>query len=144
MKKILDTWMLGLTLSLLAVTPACIVVDDGGDDDGAGDETGSNDDADDGNADDGNADDGNADDGNADDGNADDGNADDGNADDGGPSSDVGQQCTANDECDVICLFSGDSDFGFCSIPCDDVFDCPDFWECVEVNNATLTYCAPD
>ena len=51
--------------------------------------------------------------------------------------------CTSNDDCDVICLFAGDSDYGFCSVPCEDVFDCPDFWECVDVGNATLTYCAP-
>ncbi|MCB9718381.1 MAG: hypothetical protein H6712_31315, partial [Myxococcales bacterium] len=62
--------------------------------------------------------------------------------DDGG-GSDVGTQCTSNDDCDVICLFAGDSDYGFCSVPCEDVFDCPDFWECVDVGNATLTYCAP-
>ena len=144
--KTFKIWMLGLTLPLLAMTPACD--DDDGDDDGAGDETGnddgSNDDGDDdGSNDDGN-DDGSNDDGN-DDGSNDDGSNDDGSNDDGPAGGDIGDQCFSDDDCSTpICLFAGDVDYGFCSIPCEDVFDCPDFWDCVEVENATLLYCAPD
>jgi hypothetical protein len=123
-----------LVVSLLGLAaPAC----DGGDDacDGNGD---------DGNGDDGNADDGNADDGNADDGNADDGNADDGNADDGGGGG-VGDQCQTDADCSSnACIFAGDVDFGICTILCEDFSDCPSFWSCEEIGNATGTYCVPD
>jgi hypothetical protein len=113
-----------LVVSLLGLAaPAC----DGGDD-----------------ACDGNGDDGNGDDGNADDGNADDGNADDGNADDGGGGG-VGDQCQTDADCSSnACIFAGDVDFGICTILCEDFSDCPSFWSCEEIGNATGTYCVPD
>ena len=42
-----------------------------------------------------------------------------------------------------ICIFAGDAAFGFCSIVCDSFADCPSFWECVDVGNASTTYCVP-
>jgi hypothetical protein len=143
-----------LVVSLLGLAaPACDGGDDacdGNGDDGNGDDGNADDgnaddgNADDGNGDDGNADDGNADDGNADDGNADDGNADDGNADDGGGGG-VGDQCQTDADCSSnACIFAGDVDFGICTILCEDFSDCPSFWSCEEIGNATGTYCVPD
>jgi hypothetical protein len=47
-------------------------------------------------------------------------------------------------DCSVdICLFAGNADYGFCSQLCDSFADCPSFWDCATVGNASGTYCVP-
>ena len=148
--KTLNSWMLALALPLFAMTPACIVVDDDDSGDDGSDETGNDDGpgddgpGDDGPGDDGPGDDGPGDDGPGDDGPGDDGPGDDGPGDDGPAGGDVGDECMSDGDCATnVCLFAGDAAFGFCSIVCDSFSDCPSFWECEEVGNASTTYCVP-
>jgi hypothetical protein len=149
--KTLTIWMLGLALPLLALAPACNDEDDDGD--SAGDDDGDDDDDDDGDDDGDDDDDDDGDDGDDDDddddgdddGAADDGAADDGAADDGAPvGGDVGDQCMSDSDCaENACIFAGDVDYGFCSTVCDSFADCPAFWDCVPVGNASANYCVP-
>jgi cobalamin biosynthesis protein CobT len=138
-----------LIWTLAALTPAC---DDGsGDDmcgssqgdggsDGGGNDGGGND----GGSNDGGSNDGGSnDDGSNDDGSNDDGSNDDGSNDDGSSGNDVGETCQSNADCDDLCVFAGDVDYGICTIECDSWTDCPDFWDCAEIGNASGTYCVP-
>jgi hypothetical protein len=36
---------------------------------------------------------------------------------------------------------SGNADYGYCSNVCNDFTDCPTFWTCDKVGNATSKYC---
>ena len=67
----------------------------------------------------------------------------------GGTSDDVGAFCSANADCDTACLFGTDeegnqTDFGYCTKPCESFTDCPTFWDCDEVGNAIGTFCIQD
>jgi hypothetical protein len=129
-----------VSLALLTLPPACDD-DDSGDD--AADTGGKGDDGGDG-ADDGGGDDAPADGGGDDapaDGGADDAPADDG-GDDGG-AADIGETCEENADCSDICVFAGDADFGICTMRCESFSDCPDFWDCGPVGNASGDYCIP-
>lgn len=55
--------------------------------------------------------------------------------------SDVGKTCSKNRDCTDVCLFKGSADFGYCSKACESFTDCPTFWECNEVGNASGKYC---
>ena len=144
-----------LALTLIPFVPGC-EEDDGGDDSGdtAGDDGGPADgDGGDGSPSDGGGDGGSADGGSADGGSADGGPADGGDsspADSGNPGdggdgggSDVGDTCTDNSECNDVCVFAGDADFGICTTRCESFADCPDFWDCGPVGNASGDYCVP-
>ena len=116
---------------------------DGGGNDGGGDgvddgvDDGGGDGVDDGGGD--GVDDGGGD--GVDDGGGD--GVDDGGGD--GSGGDVGEQCQDNVDCaSGSCIFAGDVDFGICTVLCEDFTDCPDFWSCEEIGNATGTYCVPD
>ncbi|MCA9660984.1 MAG: hypothetical protein KC486_21765, partial [Myxococcales bacterium] len=64
--------------------------------------------------------------------------------DDSGGLKEVGQPCQYADECQGdVCLFTGGDDVGLCSQVCDDWSDCPDFWDCVEVDNTAFKACFP-
>ena len=39
------------------------------------------------------------------------------------------------------CLFKPNADFGYCTKTCMSFTDCPDFWDCTEVGNASGLYC---
>jgi len=63
----------------------------------------------------------------------------------GGGGNPVGGHCAGNEDCaSRICLFKGDADFGYCSQVCESFADCPSFWDCEEVGNASGTYCVQD
>jgi hypothetical protein len=171
--KTLKIWMFGLLLPAIAIAPACEKDDDDGDDgaDDGGDDDGGDDGGDDDGGDDdggdsqppGDDDGGDTfpdDDGGDtfpdDDGGDtfpdDDGGDtfpdDDGGDDDGGDEGPtggaVGDQCTSDADCaDNACLFAGDVDYGFCSKVCESFADCPSFWECEPVGNASANYCVP-
>jgi hypothetical protein len=65
----------------------------------------------------------------------------DGGNDGGG---DVGDQCMQDGDCsDYACIFAGDVDYGFCSTVCESFSDCPSFWNCENVGNASAKYCVP-
>ena len=143
--KTYGIWTIVLALTLVPLTPGCSDDDDDAGDEGGGDSndsghasnagnssgngsgSGTNDDDDDGDDDDWGDDD------------------DDDGPGDGGPTGgDIGDECRSDDDCQSrACLFAPDAAFGFCSKVCDSWSDCPSFWECVEVGNATRTYCAP-
>ena len=54
----------------------------------------------------------------------------------------VGDECQGDGDCNSnICLFKSGSAFGYCSKICSSFTDCPDFWNCEEVGNASGTYC---
>lgn len=61
--------------------------------------------------------------------------------------SDLGNQCEGNGDCSAdTCLFKVDDqgnypDYGYCSGTCESFSDCPDFWNCEEVGNASGKYC---
>ena len=56
----------------------------------------------------------------------------------------MGDECQEDADCSTeICIFAGGAAFGFCSIICEDFADCPDFWDCAEIDNASTTYCVP-
>lgn len=56
----------------------------------------------------------------------------------------IGQPCQVSDECQGdVCLFTDGDDAGLCSQACDDWADCPDFWDCVEVENTAFKACFP-
>ncbi len=148
---------LGLPLFVL-----CLACDDGGSDDGGSDdgctspnhedsgagaesgEAGPSQDAGEEGDDSSDQDDGFPDDGGPGD---DSSGQDDGFPDDGGPGDDgggIGDQCEVNGDCESnACLIGDGDDFGLCSQVCDDVFDCPSFWDCIEVDNAASNYCSP-
>ena len=64
--------------------------------------------------------------------------------DDSGGLKEIGQPCQYADECQGdVCLFTGGDDVGLCSQVCDDWSDCPDFWDCVEVDNTAFKACFP-
>jgi hypothetical protein len=144
--KTLKIWMFGLLLPAIAIAPACEKDDDDGDD--GADDGGDDDGGDDGGDDDGGDDDGGDSQPPGDDDGGDTFPDDDGGDDDGGdegPSGGaVGDQCTSDADCaDNACLFAGDVDYGFCSKVCDSFADCPSFWECEPVGNASANYCVP-
>lgn len=57
----------------------------------------------------------------------------------------TGAQCTTDGQCQGdACIFRGAAQFGFCSEVCDSWADCPAFWLCEKVGNATAKYCVPD
>ncbi len=57
----------------------------------------------------------------------------------------LGGECQADPDCESqICLFKGDATFGYCSKTCEDWTECPDFWDCGSVGNASGTYCIQD
>lgn len=54
----------------------------------------------------------------------------------------TGTQCVENAECvGEACLKAGDADFGYCTNVCESFSDCPSFWDCEKVGNATSKYC---
>ena len=54
----------------------------------------------------------------------------------------TGKQCQENDEClGEACIVDGNADFGYCTNVCEDFPDCPTFWECKKVGNASSKYC---
>lgn len=55
----------------------------------------------------------------------------------------VGDQCQYEDDCcSKSCLYGDPNDnFGYCTKTCNDFSDCPDFWDCVQVENAPSKYC---
>lgn len=56
--------------------------------------------------------------------------------------SDIGAQCEGNADCSTrSCVFAGDADFGYCTKICESFSDCPTFWNCEVVGNASQTYC---
>ncbi len=60
----------------------------------------------------------------------------------GGGGDDLGSQCQDNADCMYdACLFAPDTQFGYCSKTCMDFTDCPTFWSCEEVGNASGLYC---
>ena len=65
----------------------------------------------------------------------------------GGDGGKPGDPCMYAEDCaGKVCLFETDSmdDWGFCSQPCVDWTDCPDFWDCVDIGNASGKACVPD
>lgn len=57
----------------------------------------------------------------------------------------VGDECEYDEDCKSdICIFEGSAQFGFCSKTCMSFADCPAFWDCAEVDNASIDYCIPD
>ncbi len=62
-------------------------------------------------------------------------------------SSDIGNQCEGNSDCSAnTCLFKVDGegnypDYGYCSGTCESFSDCPSFWDCSNVGNASAKYC---
>ena len=69
--------------------------------------------------------------------------------DDPEPSSDTGAFCDENADCETACLFGFDedgnqTDFGYCTNPCESFTECPTFWSCEEVGNAAGTFCVQD
>jgi hypothetical protein len=60
----------------------------------------------------------------------------------GSGSDDFGNQCQNNSDCvHNSCLVATGADFGYCTNTCMDFTDCPTFWSCTEVGNATSKYC---
>lgn len=63
----------------------------------------------------------------------------------GSSGNDVGGECQGDDDCITkICLFKSGASFGYCSMMCESFADCPTFWDCTEVGNASGTYCVQD
>jgi hypothetical protein len=59
-----------------------------------------------------------------------------------GSTGDLGNQCTQNSDCQYdSCLVASGADFGYCTKTCMDFTDCPTFWSCDTVGNATGKYC---
>jgi hypothetical protein len=57
----------------------------------------------------------------------------------------IGGECQGDPDCaSKICLFKTGAAFGYCSKLCEDWTDCPDFWDCSAVGNASGTYCVQD
>jgi hypothetical protein len=57
-------------------------------------------------------------------------------------SSDVGKTCQKNGDCSRnLCLFKGTAQFGYCTKECESFSECPTFWDCKEVGNASGKYC---
>ena len=55
---------------------------------------------------------------------------------------DFGKQCQNNSDCiHDSCLIAGGADFGYCTNTCMDFTECPDFWSCTQVGNASGKYC---
>jgi hypothetical protein len=62
-----------------------------------------------------------------------------------GGGADVGKTCTGNADCaSNLCLFHGDVAYGYCTIECESFSECPSFWDCTNVGNASGTYCVKD
>ena len=57
------------------------------------------------------------------------------------PKGDFGKTCTKNSDCSDVCLFKGSADYGYCSKSCESFTECPTFWMCEEVMNASGKYC---
>lgn len=57
------------------------------------------------------------------------------------PKGDFGKTCTKNGDRSDVCLFKGSADYGYCSKSCESFTDCPTFWNCEEVMNASGKYC---
>ncbi|MBA2663099.1 MAG: hypothetical protein H0U74_12455 [Bradymonadaceae bacterium] len=57
---------------------------------------------------------------------------------------DFGESCQVNNDCLYkVCLVASDgsTQFGYCSATCQSFTDCPTFWNCEAVGNATGKYC---
>jgi hypothetical protein len=55
---------------------------------------------------------------------------------------DVGKQCQMNSDCLAdACLVANGADFGYCTKTCMSFADCPSFWSCENVGNASAMYC---
>jgi hypothetical protein len=62
-----------------------------------------------------------------------------------GRGGDVGDQCERNEQCSSkACVKSGSSDFGYCTKICQSFADCPSFWQCERVGNASAKYCVQE
>jgi hypothetical protein len=60
----------------------------------------------------------------------------------GSGTDDFGKQCQDNPDCiHNSCLVATGADFGYCTTTCMDFTECPSFWSCSEVGNATSKYC---
>lgn len=60
---------------------------------------------------------------------------------------DFGDTCQGPEDCEYgACLVSSDGGdvAGYCSSTCESFTDCPTFWSCGELNNASGTYCLQD
>ena len=54
----------------------------------------------------------------------------------------TGDQCRGNGDCSSrSCLGKSGAAFGYCTNVCDSFADCPAFWDCTEVGNASAKYC---
>lgn len=54
----------------------------------------------------------------------------------------LGATCETNTECQSnACLTTNGATYGYCTITCNDFTDCPDFWFCRNVGNASSRYC---
>ncbi len=53
----------------------------------------------------------------------------------------TGETCKVNDECETGCIIGADDVLGYCTNTCEDFSDCPDFWDCAQVGNATGKFC---
>lgn len=69
-----------------------------------------------------------------------------GSGDGGGDSdSDVGQACSLDQECEFdACVEESFDSNGYCSKPCNDFSDCPDFWSCEEPEGFSSKHCVQD
>jgi len=56
---------------------------------------------------------------------------------------DFGSMCEFNSDCEYgACYFAEAGDvFGYCTATCESFTDCPDFWSCEAVGNASGSYC---
>lgn len=60
----------------------------------------------------------------------------------GGTTGDFGKQCTQNSDCMYnSCLIASGDQFGYCTNTCMDFTQCPTFWSCKSVGNASGMYC---
>jgi hypothetical protein len=60
----------------------------------------------------------------------------------GSGTDDLGNQCQQNSDCMYdACLFVDGAQFGYCSKTCMDFTECPTFWDCTMVGNASGLYC---
>jgi hypothetical protein len=55
----------------------------------------------------------------------------------------IGEECKKDEDCSTNggCLFKTGATFGYCSATCESWSDCPSFWKCEEVANASSKYC---
>jgi len=57
----------------------------------------------------------------------------------------IGGECQSDSVCaSEICVRRGGASYGYCSIVCESFSDCPSFWNCEKLANASQTYCVKD